>query len=308
MKKKSCLKYFLLLLLMTRFTLDMTSQALKVVNDSTQITYGCMKGDCKNGFGTETYKNGDLYIGNFKNGKRHGEGTYTYSGGNKYVGIFKDGMKHGYGSKTYNKGVWKINGRLYIGPWKFIGTWANDKKNGHGVIYSKDKYLFADNFLNNKFNRSDILYFKDFKITKKNNPTKTGKKTNSTREIKNNIVFGRIRKRNGLSGFWARKGDDLLRSAIKNNIRHSKLLSYNDLTDEPLYDDMFIYLEKKHRRGTFPYYKVKKGENLHSISQTTGVQLESLIIYNKLYYQAEPAVGKIIYLQKRRKYAPKLAK
>ena len=43
-----------------------------------------------NCFGTETYSNGDKYVGEYKNNKMHGQGTYTYADGEKYVGEFKN--------------------------------------------------------------------------------------------------------------------------------------------------------------------------------------------------------------------------
>jgi len=44
----------------------------------------------KNGIVTETYPNGDKYVGEFKNGVYHGKGVYTTSDGKKDVGEWKD--------------------------------------------------------------------------------------------------------------------------------------------------------------------------------------------------------------------------
>lgn len=43
------------------------------------------------GFGTEKYKNGDKYEGQFANGKRDGEGTYTKANGEITKGFWKEG-------------------------------------------------------------------------------------------------------------------------------------------------------------------------------------------------------------------------
>jgi len=43
------------------------------------------------------------------NGKiinQHGKGTYTYADGNVYDGEYKDGKKHGYGKATRADGRW----------------------------------------------------------------------------------------------------------------------------------------------------------------------------------------------------------
>ena len=43
------------------------------------------------GKGRMTYRNGDMYWGEWKDGQRHGKGTYTLAYGRKYVGRFKNG-------------------------------------------------------------------------------------------------------------------------------------------------------------------------------------------------------------------------
>ena len=43
------------------------------------------------GQGTKTWTNGDMYEGEFKDGKYDGQGTYTWSDGRKYVGEWNDG-------------------------------------------------------------------------------------------------------------------------------------------------------------------------------------------------------------------------
>ena len=59
-----------------------------------------------------SFNNGNLYIGEFKEGKRHGLGVFTYKNGNKYVGDFLDGNMHGQGTFTYP------NGDKRVGVWE----------------------------------------------------------------------------------------------------------------------------------------------------------------------------------------------
>ena len=111
------------------------------------------------------------------------------------------------------------------------------------------------------------------------------------------ISYYTLTTNNGLKGFYAPKGDLLLEYAIKNRIRYSRLLELNDLFDQPLEADMFIYLEKKRKTGTEETYIVLPGESLLMIAQSTGMQLESLRNLNHIPPGMEPEPGSILYLQ-----------
>lgn len=54
----------------------------------------------RHGSGTDFFANGDVYIGQYQDGKPSGHGQYKWKNGNTYNGEFKSGMKHG-------KGKWK---------------------------------------------------------------------------------------------------------------------------------------------------------------------------------------------------------
>ena len=58
-----------------------------------------------NCFGTQTWANGDTYVGEWKDDKRHGQGTFTRADGRKYVGEFRNDKKHGQGTKYYASGT-----------------------------------------------------------------------------------------------------------------------------------------------------------------------------------------------------------
>ncbi len=103
--------------------------------------------------------------------------------------------------------------------------------------------------------------------------------------------------KNGLKGFYARKGDMLLEYAIKNKIRYAKLLEYNDLPDAPLEADMFIYLERKPRTGNKDQHVVTQGETLLQISQHEGIQLQQLRAFNHLEKGEEPVAGTVLQLR-----------
>ena len=133
-----------------------------LLNEDTKKT-GCIKGDCKNGYGTFISSDGDKYVGNWKSGLMNGYGTMTFANGSKYVGNWKSGLQNGYGTFTWS------DGRKYVGNWKaddrngygtytysdgrkYVGNWKDDDFNGYGTYtYSNgDKYVgnFKDNVKN----------------------------------------------------------------------------------------------------------------------------------------------------------------
>jgi len=103
--------------------------------------------------------------------------------------------------------------------------------------------------------------------------------------------------KNDLKGFYARKGDLLLEYAIKSKTRYSKLLIWNDLPDQPLQENMFIYTESKRKKALKPTHTLENGETLHSVSQEEGIQLAQLLLLNNLSEQDQPAIGSILNLQ-----------
>jgi hypothetical protein len=50
------------------------------------------------------YTNGDVYCGEWKDGKRHGQGFCEYANGNKYIGGWKDDRMHGEGTCNSSDG------------------------------------------------------------------------------------------------------------------------------------------------------------------------------------------------------------
>ncbi len=130
-------------------------------------------------------------------------------------------------------------------------------------------------------------------------PTKTlvtTKKVNKTIFKVNNCKAVKIYKGETL---------DLIGNVLK--IEKEDLLMFNDINDETMIKDgQTIFIQQKKKSNKEGTYKVKKEDNLWSISQKKGVRLASLIKMNKLEILDEPAAKEIIYLKGKSKTKPEL--
>jgi hypothetical protein len=99
-------------------------------------------------YGEITYKNGDVYKGNLKNGKKEGSGEMIFANKNIYNGQWRTDMKHGEGKMTY------ANGDVYQ------GTWWDDCRNGQGFCYyASPKDIYDGEWANNmKLGRGKMTY------------------------------------------------------------------------------------------------------------------------------------------------------
>ncbi len=62
-------------------------------------------------FKKETYKNGDVYFGEFYEGRRHGYGVYQWANGDMWYGCYRGGYRDGYGMLV------KPDHHVYYGKW-----------------------------------------------------------------------------------------------------------------------------------------------------------------------------------------------
>ena len=67
--------------------------------------------------------------------EKKGQRTETYNDGDKYVGEFKDGIPNGKGTYTFGKGEWE--GDKYVGEWKDGKPWNGKVYNKNGNITKK---------------------------------------------------------------------------------------------------------------------------------------------------------------------------
>ncbi|MHB1146861.1 MAG: retroviral-like aspartic protease family protein [Lutibacter sp.] len=110
-----------------KFQFDYSNNTLILFNENseekdTTTEYGCVVGDCINGFGIYKWENGQKYSGYFKNNDFSGTSTFLFSNGNTYVGEFLNNKFHGKGTYTFT------NGDNYVGEWK------DDNYDGQGTF------------------------------------------------------------------------------------------------------------------------------------------------------------------------------
>ena len=102
-----------------------------------------------NCFGSWTNQNGDVYVGEYKDGKFSGQGTVTFKNGNKYVGEFKDDRYNGLGTSTFANGG------------KYVGEYKNGNSDGQGAYTFADGTKYVGEFKDGKFNWQGTLYAPD---------------------------------------------------------------------------------------------------------------------------------------------------
>jgi len=89
-----------------------TLEVVRGAADTTRLE--CLEGDCTSGRGVRVDAFGDLYEGEFADGKPQGKGKLTTRHGRVYNGDFHDGAPHGLGIQTTHDGV-VVTGRFAYG-------------------------------------------------------------------------------------------------------------------------------------------------------------------------------------------------
>lgn len=123
-----------------------------------------------------------------------------------------------------------------------------------------------------------------------------------------NYQAGKVFMINEAKVLYANTGTSLFALANQYNIAYKKLLDFNDLPEvDIINEDQLIFLQKKPRRGKTDIHVVQANENLHQISQAEGIQLASVLEFNRLAKGMEPAKGERLYLKYPAPTTPKLA-
>jgi LysM repeat protein len=107
---------------------------------------------------------------------------------------------------------------------------------------------------------------------------------------------------------YARKGTSYLSIAEKYSIPLARIFEFNEMkVQEVVEKDQLIYTMRKRKVGLNEQHVIKSGETLTDIAQTEAVRLESLLEYNFLQPNMQPAVGSVLYLRAKGPGMPALA-
>ena len=97
---------------------------------------------------------------------------------------------------------------------------------------------------------------------------------------------------------YARKGTSYLSIAEKYSIPLARIFEFNEMkVQESVDKDQLIYIMRKRKTGLHDQHIVKPGETLADIAQVEALRIESLLEYNFLQSNMQPAVGSVLYLR-----------
>lgn len=107
---------------------------------------------------------------------------------------------------------------------------------------------------------------------------------------------------------FAKKGTSFLSIAEQYSIPLARLFEFNEMNvQEFVAEDQLIYIMRKRKFGLNDQHIVKPGETLADIAQVEAIRLESLLEYNYLKSNLQPAVGSVLYLRSKAPAMPALA-
>lgn len=116
-------------------------------------------------------------------------------------------------------------------------------------------------------------------------------------ETKPNYPDGEF-KINETKVIYAKRGTSYLSIAEQYSIPLARIFEFNEMKVQDVVDkDKLVYIMRKRKTGLNEQHIVKPGETLVDISQTESLRLESLLEYNFLQPNMQPAVGSVLYLR-----------
>ncbi len=103
------------------------------------------------------------------------------------------------------------------------------------------------------------------------------------------------------------KGTSFLTIANQYNIDLSRIFDFNEMQPHEIsLKDQLIYLQRKRKTGFRDFHIVQPGETLIDVAQAEAIRLESLLLFNSLTENQQPAIGEKLYLKSKAPNSPRL--
>ena len=110
---------------------------------------------------------------------------------------------------------------------------------------------------------------------------------------------------NSVPVLWVKAGSSFLQIAQIHKISLYKLFAFNDVEEADVATkDQLVFLAQKKKSGNKSVHMAKEGETLYDISQTEGIQLSYLKMYNKTLSYGKLKEGTIVLLFKPKESKP----
>jgi len=110
---------------------------------------------------------------------------------------------------------------------------------------------------------------------------------------------------NSVPVLWVKAGSSFLQIAQIHKISLYKLFAFNDVEEADVAaKDQLVFLAQKKKSGNKSVHMAKEGETLYDISQTEGIQLSYLKMYNKTLSNGKLKEGTIVLLFKPKESKP----
>jgi hypothetical protein len=127
----------------------------RILYKNGQTYEGSMVNGLRVGSGLHTFTENDVlnrttYDGEWKEDERSGNGTLMLKDGEKYVGEFRNGLYHGHGVLTFSEN--NVNERA-----NYDGDWKHDKRSGNGTLTWKDGQKYVGEFQNDNRHGHGVL-------------------------------------------------------------------------------------------------------------------------------------------------------
>ena len=107
---------------------------------------------------------------------------------------------------------------------------------------------------------------------------------------------------------YVKKGTSYLTIAQQYEIPLARLFEFNDLKQQEVTgDDQLVFIQRKRKTGEHEFHTVQTGESVNDIAQSEAIRLESLLDYNNMTANMQPASGEVLYLRSKSAVTPRLA-